>query len=93
MAERYVARIFREKIESDGTIVLSPVTTARSVTVQHAASVLGVSAATLYRRIQEGNFPARRPTPKCVRVDVEDLVKYCNDCRDPEFVPAKTGER
>jgi len=95
MERKYKAKIFEEVPGERGSIILKPVTTAKLLTVSQTASILGISPATLYRRIDLGLFPAERPSPGCIRIRLDDVLAYQACSRDPEFNqrPEARGQR
>lgn len=71
------AMLYEEHRNADGSILMKPITNARTVTASVAASILNVSRFTIYRLIGSGALPAERLTAtRCLRIDVENLEKY-----------------
>jgi len=55
----------------------------RSVSLDHAAEVLGVSRRTIYNRIREGRLQTIRTPGGSQRVLLESLKKPCDPGSDP----------
>ena len=54
-----------------------------------AARFLGVSRPTMYRLIDQGIIPCRRPSPGKILIEVEALKKHKAASADPEFWDGK----
>ncbi len=64
---------------------------ARLLTVHEAARFLGISVRTIRAHIALGKFPVVRVSPRCLRVDPQDLASFVEQRRSN--VDGKGGAR
>lgn len=69
----------------DGSFVISPGKPIREMRPQQAAKFLGVCKTRMYQMVESGLIPARRPSPGVIWVGVDDLERWKETTRDPEF--------
>jgi excisionase family DNA binding protein len=84
---RIVAKLFEEVPDGRGGYNLRPVTTARLLTPAQAASILGVSDKTMYRKASEGAIPSVR-TGRCLRFE-PDVIYAHRHSGGTEYEPPK----
>ncbi|MBQ7252289.1 MAG: helix-turn-helix domain-containing protein [Kiritimatiellae bacterium] len=90
---RYLAAIFHETPNPDGSVTVRPVTTARLVTVQQLAAHWHVSGQTVRNRVKDGSLRATYIGAQ-MRFSPEDILSYEaeHDSAEYEPLPRAWGE-
>lgn len=74
---RLKAIIYEQVPDGKGGIALRPLTsTSTTLSIPLAASMLGLSRATVYRLVQEDHLKAERPSPGRITISLEALMDY-----------------
>jgi excisionase family DNA binding protein len=74
------AMLFNRKSDGRGGFVLEPITTAAWLSAEMASTVLGVSRATVYRLIDQGDIPSHQIGGRKL-ISSEDLLNYIKNAR------------
>ena len=78
------AIIYNTQKQTDGTIVMKPLTSARYLTVPQIAATLGISKQTVYRHIDEGKLSGMR-FGASVRISLEEFRKWHENAKFEEY--------
>ena len=68
-----------------GEYIVSPGKPKTRVSVAEAARELRTSTETVYRLIKSKLLASKRPSPRGIYIEAAVLMKYREDCRDPEY--------
>ena len=81
---RYVAAIFTESANPDGSVTVRPVTVLPYLTPKQLADTLHVSRQTIYNKINDGTLPAAR-IGSLARISAPDAAAFIEKMRLSEY--------
>ncbi len=71
--------------QGDGSFVIRPGKPVQDLTPKQAAAYLGIAWSSIYKLLDAGKIPCRRPLRGKILISVEDCERWKSRTRDPEF--------